>query len=41
MAASRLSRRYGAIIREEIARTVTDPAGVDAELAALLSALAG
>jgi RNA polymerase sigma-70 factor (ECF subfamily) len=40
MAASRLRRRYGAILREEIARTVADPADVEAEVAALFAALA-
>jgi RNA polymerase sigma-70 factor (ECF subfamily) len=41
MAASRLRRRYGEILREEIARTVADPAGVEEEVQALLAALGG
>ena len=40
MAASRLRRRYGAILREEIARTVADPSDVAAEVAALFAVLA-
>jgi RNA polymerase sigma-70 factor (ECF subfamily) len=40
MAASRLRKRYGEILREEIARTVVDPAGVEAEVRALFAALA-
>ena len=40
MAASRLRRRYGEILREEIARTVADPAEVDAEVRALFATLA-
>ncbi len=40
MAASRLRKRYGEILREEIARTVADPADVDAEVRALFAALA-
>lgn len=39
-AASRLRRRYGELLREEIARTVADPADVEAEVAALFAALA-
>ena len=39
-AASRLRRRYGAILREEIARTVADPADVEGEIRALFAALA-
>jgi RNA polymerase sigma-70 factor (ECF subfamily) len=39
-AASRLRRRFGAIIREEIARTVADPADVEEEVRALFAALA-
>jgi RNA polymerase sigma-70 factor (ECF subfamily) len=38
MAASRLRRRYGEILREEIARTVADPADVEAEVRALFAA---
>jgi DNA-directed RNA polymerase specialized sigma24 family protein len=40
MAASRLRKRYGALLREEIARTVADPADVEAEVRALFAALA-
>jgi RNA polymerase sigma-70 factor (ECF subfamily) len=40
MAASRLRKRYGEILREEIAGTVADPADVDAEVRALFAALA-
>jgi DNA-directed RNA polymerase specialized sigma24 family protein len=40
MAASRLRRRYGEILREEIALTVADPADVDGEVRALFAALA-
>ena len=40
MAASRLRRRYGELFREEIARTVADPADVAEEIAALFAALA-
>jgi RNA polymerase sigma-70 factor (ECF subfamily) len=39
-AASRLRRRYGAILREEIACTVVDPADVEEEVQALFAALA-
>jgi RNA polymerase sigma-70 factor (ECF subfamily) len=39
-AASRLRKRYGEILREEIARTVADPADVEAEIRALFAALA-
>lgn len=35
----RLRRRYGELLREEIARTVQDPADVDDELRELLSAV--
>jgi RNA polymerase sigma-70 factor (ECF subfamily) len=41
MAASRLRGRYGAILREEIAQTVADPAEIEPEIAALFNALAG
>ena len=41
MAASRLRRRYGAILREEIARTLADPADVEEEVRDLFAALAG
>jgi DNA-directed RNA polymerase specialized sigma24 family protein len=40
MAASRLRKRYGEILREEIARTVADPADVEGEIRALFAALA-
>jgi hypothetical protein len=40
MAAARLRRRYGEILREEIARTLADPADVDDEIKALFAALA-
>ena len=39
MAASRLRRRYREVIRQEIARTVADPAEVDDELQSLFAAL--
>ena len=39
MAVSRLRKRYGRAIREEIAATVSDPDQVDEELRALLAAL--
>jgi RNA polymerase sigma-70 factor (ECF subfamily) len=41
MAASRLRRRYGEILREEIARTLADPADVEDEVRDLFAALAG
>jgi RNA polymerase sigma-70 factor (ECF subfamily) len=40
MATSRLRKRYGEILREEIARTVANPADVEAEVQALFAALA-
>jgi RNA polymerase sigma-70 factor (ECF subfamily) len=40
MAASRLRRRYGELLRDEIARTVADPADVEDELRSLFAALA-
>jgi hypothetical protein len=40
MASSRLRKPYGEILREEIARTVADPADVEAEIRALFAALA-
>lgn len=40
MAASRLRKRYGVILREEIARTVDDPSDVESEIRALFAALA-
>jgi DNA-directed RNA polymerase specialized sigma24 family protein len=39
VAVHRLRRRYGAILRREIAETVADPAEIDAELRELLSAV--
>ena len=39
MAASRLRRRYGEILREEIARTVADPLDVEDEIRTLFAAL--
>ena len=41
MAASRLRRRYQEILREEIGRTVDDPAEVDEEIRALFTSLGG
>ena len=38
--ASRLRRRYGELLREEVARTVADPADIGEEIAALFAALA-
>jgi RNA polymerase sigma-70 factor (ECF subfamily) len=40
MAASRLRKRYGQILREEVARTLADPADVEGEVRALFAALA-
>ncbi len=40
VAAHRFRGRYRQILREEVARTVADPAEVDAEIADLLKALA-
>jgi RNA polymerase sigma-70 factor (ECF subfamily) len=40
MAASRLRRRYGELLREEITRTLADPADVEDEIKALFAALA-
>jgi hypothetical protein len=40
MAASRLRKRFGEILREEIARTLADPADVEQEIRALFAALA-
>jgi RNA polymerase sigma-70 factor (ECF subfamily) len=39
VAAHRLRARYRTLLREEVARTVADPADVDAELADLIAAL--
>jgi RNA polymerase sigma-70 factor (ECF subfamily) len=39
MAASRLRKRFGEILREEIARTVADPADVEEEVRDLFAAL--
>lgn len=41
VAVHRLRKRFGVLLREEIARTVADPADVDAEIRWLLSALRG
>jgi RNA polymerase sigma factor (sigma-70 family) len=41
MAASRLRRRYGEILREEIARTLADPGDIEDEVRDLFAALAG
>ena len=38
-AAHRMRKRYRALLREEVARTVVDPSGVDEELANLFEAL--
>jgi RNA polymerase sigma-70 factor (ECF subfamily) len=40
-AATRLRRRYREILRDEVSRTVDDPADVDAEIRALFAALGG
>ena len=40
MAASRLRKRYGEILREEIARPVADPTDVEDEIRDLFAALA-
>ncbi len=40
MAASRLRKRYGEILREEIARTVAEPAEIEEEVRDLFAALA-
>jgi RNA polymerase sigma-70 factor (ECF subfamily) len=40
MAVSRLRRRYGELLREEIARTLADPSDVEDEVKALFAALA-
>lgn len=40
-AAGRLRRRYRELLRAEVARTLDDPSGVDAEIRALFSTLAG
>ena len=40
MAASRLRKRYGEILREEIGRTAADAADVEDEVRALFAALA-
>ena len=39
VAAHRLRKRYRALLREEIAQTVSDPALIDEEMCDLLSAL--
>ncbi len=40
-AAHRLRRRYRELLREEVARTIDDPAGVDDEIRSLFTALGG
>ena len=40
MAASRLRRRYGELLRDEIARTVADPSDLEEEVRDLFAALA-
>ena len=40
-AARRLRRRYRELLREEVARTLDDPAGVEAEILALFATLGG
>ncbi len=40
MAALRVRKRYGEILREEIAHTVDDPTDVEEEIRALFAALA-
>ena len=39
MAAHRLRGRYRQLLRDEIGRTVADPAEIDGEIAALLAAI--
>ena len=39
MAAYRLRSRYRLLLRDEIGRTVADPAEIDGEIAALLAAI--
>jgi RNA polymerase sigma-70 factor (ECF subfamily) len=41
VAVHRLRQRYGELVREEIAHTVSEPAGVDAEMRDLFAALRG
>jgi hypothetical protein len=41
VAVHRLRRRFAAVLREEVARTVADPAQVDAEIRWMLDALRG
>ena len=41
VAVHRLRKRFGSVLREEIARTVTDPADVDDEIRWLLAAVSG
>lgn len=41
VAVHRLRRRFGALLREEVAHTVTDPADVDAEIRWMLETLRG
>ena len=41
MAVHRLRRRFAAVLREEVAHTVADPADVDAEIRWMLETLRG
>ncbi len=41
LAVHRLRRRFGSVLREEVARTVTDPSDVDDEIRWLLAAVRG
>ena len=41
VAVHRLRKRFGGVLREEVLRTVTDPADVDSEIRWLLTAVRG
>ena len=41
MAVLRMRRRFGELLRAEIAQTVADPKDIDEEIRALLAAVAG
>ena len=41
VAAHRMRARYRELLRDEVARTVSEPGDVDAELADLITALSG
>jgi RNA polymerase sigma-70 factor (ECF subfamily) len=41
VAVHRLRKRFGAVLREEVAGTLADPSGVDSEIRSLLAALRG